>query len=166
MKTPPAGIIEFTLSNRTMLVEGPAEYMLFDNFYKKIHGHKMEEDNIQVMDVRGLSFKRFLEIAAITGAKVAVVTDNDNDYQKNCIDKYSDFANIENINIFYESDNSKRTFEIVLEDRNKQLCEDLFGNTAVDYMLKNKTEAAYQLMNAPDIVVPDYIERAIRWIKS
>ena len=33
-------------------------------------------------------------------------------------------------------------------------------------MLKNKTEAAYQLMNAPDIVVPDYIERAIRWIKS
>ena len=140
--------------------------MLFDNFYKKIHGHKMEEDNIQVMDVRGLSFKRFLEIAAITGAKVAVVTDNDNDYQKNCIDKYSDFANIDNINIFYESDNSKRTFEIVLEDRNKQLCEDLFGNTAVDYMLKNKTEAAYQLMNAPDIVVPDYIERAIRWIKS
>lgn len=93
----------------------------------------MEGDNVQVMDVRGLSFKRFLEIAAITGAKVAVVTDND--YQKNCIDKYSDFANIDNINIFYESDNSKRTFEIVLEDRNKQLCEDLFGNTAVDYMV-------------------------------
>lgn len=166
MKTPPAGIIEFALSNKTILVEGPAEYMLFDNFYKKIHGHKMEGDNVQVMDVRGLSFKRFLEIAAITGAKVAVVTDNDNDYQKNCIDKYSDFANIDNINIFYESDNSKRTFEIVLEDRNKQLCEDLFGNTAVDYMLNNKTEAAYQLMNVSDIVVPDYIERAIRWIKS
>ena len=44
--------------------------MLFYNFYKKIHGHKMEGDNVQVMDVRGLSFKRFLEIAAITGAKV------------------------------------------------------------------------------------------------
>lgn len=166
MKTPPAGIIEFTLSNRTILVEGPAEYMLFDNFYKMIHGHKMEEDNVQVMDVRGLSFRRFLEIAAITGAKVAVVTDNDENYQRNCIDKYSDFTDKENIKIFYESDNLKRTFEMVLEDVNKQLCKDLFGDTAVNYMLKNKTEAAYQLMNASNVVTPDYIERAIRWIKS
>lgn len=91
MKTPPAGIIEFALSDKIILVEGPAEYMLFDNFYRQVNGHKMEEDDVQVMDVRGLSFKRFLEIASITGAKVAVVTDNDEDYQKNCIDKYSDF---------------------------------------------------------------------------
>ncbi len=166
MKTPPAGIIEFALSNKIILVEGPAEYMLFDIFYKKIHGHKMEEDNVQVMDVRGLSFKRFLEIASITGARVAVVTDNDEDYQKNCINKYSDFAKKDNIEIFYESDNAKRTFEIVLEEINKQLCEDLFGYSAIDYMLNNKTEAAYQLMNSADIIVPDYIERAIRWIKS
>ena len=166
MKTPPAGIIEFALSDKIILVEGPAEYMLFDNFYRQVNGHKMEEDDVQVMDVRGLSFKRFLEIASITGAKVAVVTDNDEDYQKNCIDKYSDFKDKENIAIFYESDNGKRTFEIVLEDKNKQLCKDLFGDSAVDYMLNNKTEAAYKLMSEENVVVPNYIERAIKWIKS
>ena len=160
------GIIEFALSDKIILVEGPAEYMLFDNFYRQVNGHKMEEDDVQVMDVRGLSFKRFLEIASITGAKVAVVTDNDEDYQKNCIDKYSDFNDKENIAIFYESDNGKRTFEIVLEDKNKQLCKDLFGDSAVDYMLNNKTEAAYKLMSEEKVVVPDYIERAIKWIKS
>ena len=166
MKTPPAGIIEFALSDKIILVEGPAEYMLFDNFYRQVNGHKMEEDDVQVMDVRGLSFKRFLEIASITGAKVAVVTDNDEDYQKNCIDKYSEFSDKDNVQIFYESDNGKRTFEIVLEDKNRQLCKDLFGDAAVDYMLNNKTEAAYKLMNEKNIVVPDYIERSIKWIKS
>ncbi len=166
MKTPPAGIIEFALSDRIILVEGPAEYMLFDKFYKKINEHKMEEDDVQVMDVRGLSFKRFLEIASITGAKVAVVTDNDEDYQKNCIDKYKEFADKDNIQIFYETDNKKRTFEIVLEEINKRLCRELFGDSAVDYMLNNKTEAAYKLMSENNIVVPDYIERAIKWIKN
>ena len=166
MKTPPASIIEFTLSNRIILVEGPAEYMLFDMFYRNITGEKMESDDVQILDVRGLSFKRYLEIACITGARVAVVTDNDTDYQTHCVNKYSFFEDKENIGIFYDNDNTKRTFEIVLEDVNKETCKNLFGENAVKYMLENKTEAAYQLMSVDGLVVPDYIERAIKWIRS
>ncbi|WP_044915904.1 ATP-dependent nuclease [Butyrivibrio sp. WCE2006] len=165
MKTPPASIIEFALSNRVILVEGPAEYMLMDDFYKSVVGHKMDTDNVQVLDIRGLSFKRFLEIAQITGARVAVITDNDGDGQKNCIDKYVDFKD-DNIEIFFHGSDNQRTFEIVLEDGNKALCEKLFGTNAVDYMLKNKTEAAYALMNENGVVVPDYIKRAIEWIRN
>lgn len=166
MKTPPAGIIEFSLSNRIILVEGPAEYMLMDKFYELVAGNKMEIDDVQVMDVRGLSFKRFLEIAKITGARVAVITDNDKNHQKNCIDKYVDFSADDNLSIFFESDDSKRTFEIVLEADNHTICNRLFGTDAVDYMLSNKTEAAYLLMGEPILVVPDYIKRAIEWIRS
>ena len=166
MKTPPAGIIEFSLSNRIILVEGPAEYMLMDKFYEAIVGNKMESDNVQVMDIRGLSFKRFLEIARITGAKVAVITDNDSDHKKNCIDKYKDFAQDTNLSIFYEPDDTKRTFEVVLESDNADLCDRVFGANAVDYMLNNKTEAAFCLMNEDVITVPDYIMRAIEWIRS
>ncbi len=166
MKTPPAGIIEFSLSDRIILVEGPAEYMLMDKFYKSVVGNKMETDNLQIMDILGLSFKRFLEIAKITGAKVAVITDNDSDYKKNCVDKYKDYAKDKNISVFYEKDDSKRTFEVVLEADNTAICNRLFGRNAVDYMLNNKTEAAFSLLNESSIAVPDYIKRAIEWIRS
>lgn len=34
-------------------------------------------------------------------------------------------------------------------------------------MLKNKTESAYQLLlSEKEIIVPEYIRRAIEWIKS
>ena len=72
-----------------------------------------------------------------------------------------------NIKVFYDSDNKKRTFEIVLYKDNVRLCTDLFGDNAQDYMLRNKTEAAYRLLcQEQPINVPDYIRRAIEWIKE
>ena len=167
MKTPPASIVEFALASKTILVEGPAEFMLFELFYQSVAGHEPEKDNIHIIDVRGLSFKRYLEIAKLTGGKVGVITDNDEDYQKHCVDKYIDFAGDANIEIFYDNDNAKRTFEIVLYGDNTALCDSLFGTNAQKYMLSNKTEAAFTLLSQDQpITVPDYIKRAIEWIKE
>lgn len=166
IKAPPANIIEYALAKKAILVEGPSEYMLLDKFYRSIIGHSPEEDHIHIIDVRGLSFKRYLEIAKLAGNKIAVITDNDGDFHQHCVEKYTDFNQIENIQIFFSEDNSKRTFEILLYDSNKSLCDDMFGENAQDYMLGNKTEAAYSLLNQENIVVPDYIQRAIQWIKE
>lgn len=167
MKAPVANIVEFVTSNKTILVEGPSEYMLFEEFYSIITGHKPELDNVHVIDVRGLSFKRYLEIACLTQSKVTVVTDNDGDKQKNCVDKYADFAENKNIKIFNEADNELSTFEIALYSKNKSLCDQLFGDKALDYMLKNKTEAAFTLLNQSEhICPPTYIEGAIEWIRK
>lgn len=167
MKAPPANVIEFVLSHKAILVEGPSEYMLFEKFYELITNNKPEMDNIQIIDVRGLSFKRYLEIACLTLSKVAVVTDNDGDKQRYCLDKYCDYVDCDNIKIFYESDNSKRTFEVVLYNDNKDLCDKLFGADAQSYMLHNKTETAYSLLSEDvNINVPQYIEEAIEWIKK
>ena len=117
--------------------------------------------------MRGLSFKRYLEIAQLLNSKVAVITDNDKDKQKNCIDKYTDFADDTNIEIHYEDDETKSTFEIVLYGDNHALCDRLFGENAIDYMLGNKTEAAYRLLSQnKTIAVPDYIQGTIEWIKE
>ena len=103
----------------------------------------------------------------MTGSKVAVITDNDKDYQKHCIEKYKDYSNDENINIFYDEDNSKWTFEIILQACNVALCSELFGENAVTYMLNNKTEAAFKLlMQDKRITIPEYIKRAIQWIRE
>ena len=166
-KAPPASIVEYVLANKSLLVEGPAEYMLMEKFYQACTGFIPEEDDVHVIDVRGLSFKRYLEISKLTGSKVAVITDNDGDYQKNCIDKYRDFSGDSNIAVFYDSDNTKRTFEIVLEACNMVVCTESFGQDAVTFMLNNKTEAAFRLLsNNKSLTVPDYIKRAIEWIRQ
>lgn len=167
MKAPVANIIEFALSQKVILVEGPSEYMLFERFYEDVIGNKPESDYVHIMDVRGLSFKRYLEIAQQLSSKVAVVTDNDHNKQKNCIDKYLDFATDANIKICYEKDEDMSTFEKVLYSVNQALCNRLFGENAIDYMLGNKTEAAYTLLSQNDtITVPDYIRGAIEWISG
>ena len=166
-KTPPASIVEYVLARKALLVEGPAEYMLMEKFYQACTGSTPEEDEVHIIDVRGLSFKRYLEISKLTGSKVAVITDNDSDYQKNCIDKYAGFAGDSNIEVFFDDDNIKRTFEIVLEACNKAVCAELFGKDAVTFMLNNKTEAAFRLLSENKaLTVPNYIKRAIEWIRQ
>lgn len=167
MKAPPANVIEFVLSQKSILVEGPSEYMLFERFYEVETGNKPEVDNVQIIDLRGLSFKRYLEISCLTMAKVAVITDNDGDKQQHCIDKYNEYIDKDNIKVFYEEDNLKNTFEVVLYNDNKELCDRLFGTDAQKYMLHNKTEAAYTLLiNDESINIPSYIKEAIEWIKE
>ena len=148
-------------------MEGPAEYILFERFYKTVLGHKPEDDDVQILDVHGLSFKRYLDIACLTTGKVAVVTDNDKDVQKHCKDKYVDYSGNNNIKICYETDETKHTFEIVLYSDNSALCDELFPDDAQQYMLNNKTEASYTLLcQNKDIIVPTYIREAIEWIKE
>lgn len=167
LKAPVANIIEFAISCKVILVEGPSEYMLFEKFYEAVAGHKPETDDVHIIDVRGLSFKRYLEIAQLLGSKAVVVTDNDGDKQKHCIDKYADFSTNTDIKIAFEEDESKSTFERVLYNDNQTLCNQLFGDDALNYMLNNKTEAAYSLLSQEqDIVVPVYIQGAIEWIKE
>jgi predicted ATP-dependent endonuclease of OLD family len=127
LKAPVANVIEYALSKKAILVEGPSEYMLFEKFYETVIGHKPENDNVYIMDIRGLSFKRYLEIASLLGSKVVVVTDNDYNIQKNCIDKYLDYDNDENIKVCYEKNEAMNTFEMVLHSDNKDLCNRLFG---------------------------------------
>ncbi|WP_407863124.1 ATP-dependent endonuclease [Parvimonas parva] len=165
LKAPPAGILEFILSSKVILVEGPSEYILFDRFYKDITGRHLNEDRIYVLAIRGLSFKRYLDIAKITGSRVAVITDNDSDYEQKCIKKYENY-NYDNIEIFFENDNDKPTFEYYIYDKNRSLCETKFGVNALDHMLKNKTNSALMLAESENITTPKYIERAINWIRK
>lgn len=105
---------------------------------------------------------------------MAVVTDNDGDAQTHCTEKYKDFVNDSNIKIFFESDNHKKTFEIVLYNDNRELFDWIFeGTTDIqDYMLKNKTESAFSLLDLDfedeneQLIVPDYIRGAIEWIRE
>ena len=113
-----------------------------------------------------------MELAKTLKIRVAVVRDNDKNYQVNCIDNYVDYI-ADNIKIFSDEDNSRYTFEVCIYQDNKAICDDLFsgGNiqkAPIEFMLDNKAESSFRLVDkhSKDLNIPDYIRQAISWINE
>lgn len=172
MKAPDNNILELSLSRRTILVEGDAEFILMASFYASCaDGRSTEADGVYILSVDGTSFKRYMELAKTLGIRVAVLRDNDRDYQANCVDRYVGHVS-DSIRVFADSDNQKYTFEVCVYVENAKLCEAEFGKarktlSVQDYMLNNKTDAAFHLLDkrASDLAVPGYIQEAVAWIR-
>ncbi|GBR75718.1 putative AAA family ATPase [Candidatus Termititenax persephonae] len=172
IKAPDNNILEFVLAKKVILVEGNAEYMLIEAMYEKIKLSKPADDNVHIISVGGISFKHYLNIAKILKIKTAVIRDNDKDCQSNCVDNYSNYVTNE-IKVFFDLDNSNNTFEVCIYKNNAKICDDLFKAdrkrlSVQDYMLRRKTEVAFKLLENKinDIVIPDYIQEAIKWISN
>lgn len=173
-KTSNQNILNFILSNKAILVEGDSEYILLEKMYEIVNGSNPHQDDVLVISVNGLSFKRYLEVAKELGKKVAVITDNDGNYQKNIIEKYQEYENYEKIKIFSDNNDDVRTFEISLFQQNKDWIESKRITCSPDvqvWMLNNKSENAIRVLeNLEDDTngfrVPDYIRRALEWIKD
>jgi len=172
MKAPDNNVVEFILSKNVILVEGDAEFILMEAFYKKETNDELEGTDIHVISVGGTSFKRYLELAMILKIKTAVIRDNDGDYQRKCVDNYKKYGN-DHIRVFAPSDNAKYTFEVSFYDKNKANCDALFeasrkSRTVLEYMLDNKSDSAFEFLDkcAADIVTPYYMKKAIAWIRG
>lgn len=169
MKAPSQGLLEFVLSPRVMLVEGAAEFMLMDAFFEKETGATAASNGVHVISVNGLSFQRYVEIARLLGIRAAVVRDNDGDYDKNCNEPFADVPNC--VKVFAEKDGNLSTFEKCVYACNKDLCDRLFGTerrtrTVEDYMLAEKSEAAYSLATKGygELTTPQYLKEAVQWV--
>jgi putative ATP-dependent endonuclease of OLD family len=171
IKAPDNNILEFVLSKKVILVEGDAEFILMESFFKRIKNSDIELSDVHILSVDGTSFKRYLEIAKTLKIKTAVIRDNDGDYQTNCVDNFSKFSGFDFIKVFSETDLSIKTFEISVYKCNRAICDTLFLSSrrtlsVEDYMLKNKAEVAFQLLvnKSDEMNVPEYIKNAIEWI--
>lgn len=171
-KAPNHNILEHVLSEKVILVEGDAEYILMECLYKRTKGYPLSDDGIHIISVGGTSFKRYMEVSKLLNIKTAVIRDNDGDHQKNCVDNYVDYK-ADCISVYADIDNTRTTFEICMYQDNKEICDDLFSGRGIrldpqDYMLKNKTTAAFRLLEekANEITVPSYIREAIEWISG
>jgi putative ATP-dependent endonuclease of the OLD family len=161
MKAPDNNVLELALCKKAILVEGDAEFILMDTLYRNSsEGASTNADGIHVISVDGTSFKRYLELARLLGIKVAAIRDNDGNYQANCVVNYVDFVS-DSIQVFADANDARHTFEVCMYQDNKAICDDQFlaGRktlTVEDYMLKNKTDAAFQLLEkkGADIVAP------------
>lgn len=174
VKCPSNTILNFILSSKVILVEGAAEYILLEKLYELYTNNNPSIDNINIISVNGLSFERYLEIAQSLKIKVAVITDNDKDYENKIVNKYSKYDSDDNINVFSDTDNSRYTFEVCLFNDNQAYINNNNITQATDklnYMLNNKSESAYRLLEALEkdtnnFKIPKYIEDAFKWIKN
>lgn len=173
-KLPGYDTLRLILSKSAILVEGPSDELIIQKAYKDFFGCLPIQKGIDVISVRGLSFKRFLEIAKRLGKKVAVVTDNDGNFDTKIINKYKDFLEIPHIKICASNNNELKTLEPQFVDANNSnidvlrtvigVSEEIHPNM-VDYMIENKTEWALRIFNSSIIFnYPQYIQEAIKWI--
>lgn len=174
MKAPDNNVLELALSRRVILVEGDAEFILIEALYSKHSGGRtLQEDGVHVISVGGTSFRRYLELAKLLHVRTAVIRDNDKDFQRNCVDNYDEFAATSHIRVFADRDNERSTFEICLFQDNREHCEKYLSSprrkqSTLEYMLSNKTDAAFRLLRSAGdaLVAPQYIREAIAWISA
>ncbi|MBL4662094.1 MAG: ATP-dependent endonuclease, partial [Flavobacteriaceae bacterium] len=173
MKAPSSSVLEFVLSPKNLLVEGDAEYILMEALHTKVTGTNLAESGLSVISVGGLSFPRYLDIAKLVKSRVAVLTDNDHDIQTSITDRYEKYDADENLEVFYDDDITRSTFEICFYQDNTAICDELFSEgrktlTVQEYMLKNKSKVAFEISSkkAAELEVPDYINKAITWLNS
>ena len=153
------------LSQKSILVEGDADELVVQRAYMDANGGKMPiDDEIDVISV-GLSFLRFLELAAALKIPVVVATDNDGDIAA-LEKKYAKYENVNHITICYDSVVEKgdlvlggkpfnyNTLEPKLVKSNSvETLNTLFGtkhnlDDLHRYMKNNKTECALAIFSA------------------
>ena len=174
IKCPSNTILNFILSSKVILVEGAAEYILLEKFYKLHTNSDANIDKINIISVNGLSFKRYLDVAKKLNIKVAVITDNDKDYNSKIEEKYKEYINDDNIQIFSDTDDKRYTFEVCLYNDNENYLNKHIITTEADklkFMLNNKSESAYRILkdlenDSDNFTIPKYIMDAIEWIRS
>lgn len=170
-KAPDNKILEFVLSEKVILVEGNAEFILLEQLYINTYNELPVEKGIHFVPVGGTSFKRYAELSNLLKIKTAIIRDNDKDYKANCIDRYKKYVS-NYVKVFADKDNNIYTFEVAIYEANTDLCEDLFSSTGrtlpiQEYMLKNKADVAFELLSGEDkIETPEYIKLAFEWIRS
>lgn len=168
--------IRFLLCPKVILAEWPSDDLIIQRAYKDNHNWKLPiEDWIDIITV-WLSSPRFLKLIENLDKKVAIVTDNDWDYEKNIEERYKEFETYQNIKICASNDNEKNTLEPHLywsnENNIEKFCRimwwnDTDKNKILTRMKNNKTNYALSIFNSDEeIEYPDYILEAIKFFED
>ncbi|QYG02801.1 ATP-dependent endonuclease [Massilia sp. NP310] len=107
--------LRVALSKKVILVEGPSDELVLKRIYRDTHkGRLPEHDGIDIIVVRGVGFKTFIEIGKEIGTAVNVLRDNDGNYNKNILEAQNEYSLHKNINIISSKVDSEFSLEPAL----------------------------------------------------
>lgn len=159
--------LRILLSKKPILVEGPSDELIIQKAYLQKYGKSPIEDGIDVITVKGLSFKRFLEIAKVLDKEIYVIRDNDGKPAEDIKAAYESV--IGKSKLFIDADISCNTLEPQIAKVNTvEMLNKIFEKSfttkdeIVSYMVANKTDSALTILESTEsIVIPQYIDDAI-----
>lgn len=163
--------LRLVLAKSAILVEGPSDELIVQRAYMDAHGGKLPiEDGIDVINVRGLAFSRFLDIAKLLKKKTTVVRDNDGKDAARLNKRYEDYTTEDYITVHFSTDTSLKTLEPQLRAANgRELLNRILGTEFTtddaldDYMEDSKTTCALALFSTSEqLTMPDYISNAVQ----
>lgn len=168
-KLPGYDTLRLVLARKVALVEGPSDELVFQRAYLDRHGHLPIRDGIDVISVRGLSFKRFLDLAVPLGRKAVVVRDNDGKDPALVEAGYADYTKHPFISVHVGDDPTVKTLEPQLVASNDVAALNAALGTSfttvdalVDYMQSDKTSWAIAMFEAAaPLNMPSYISEAL-----
>lgn len=167
-------ILRFIVAEKVILVEGTAEYIVIPAIYKKIFNEDLEKDNIDIISMGSISYKRYFEVNSnLKGKKVLVFTDNDKKEDNN-------FEETSHFKVFTDASIENWTLEVAFYNINKKFFDEeykekrtvpTYNNESMElakaHMLKNKTENALVIEEKIDeITIPEYIREGLKWIRE
>jgi putative ATP-dependent endonuclease of OLD family len=161
--------LRVALADRIILVEGPSDELVVQRAFHDVHGKLPLEAGVDVISVRGLSFKRFLDIAKPLGKRVAVVTDNDGKDVQTARARYSDYTDEGKISVHVGDAVDGKTLEPQLVSScGRSVLNGVFGtdfasdSELAEYMTADKTACALQLFESTTtLAFPSYIRDAV-----
>lgn len=103
--------LRVVLSKRVILVEGPSDELVLKKIYRYKFNKLPEEDGVDIIVVRGIGFKNFLNIAQHLGNAVHVVKDNDGDWENNIEDWKAPYDGFGFIKVFSPKPTSENSLE-------------------------------------------------------
>jgi len=125
-RLPGCDTLRLVLAQKVILVEGPSDELVLKKIYLGINACLPEDDGIDIIVVRGIGFKVYLDIAKALHHPVRVVKDNDGDYQRKIIDwRNSHYGDCDFIKCFSPEDNAQNSLEPALISANDAVVEDL-----------------------------------------
>lgn len=163
--------LRLATSDKSVIVEGPSDEMIFNLAYRDIKGKEPRDHGIDVMAF-GISGRRPLEIAKALDKKIAVLRDNDGKDPTHWQDKVSDLLFAGKRELFIGQPDDGPTLEPQLISCNSESALRVFLGIPVDqnveeYMSVNKTEWAWQLASRnAKLSWPNYIRDAIDFISA
>jgi ABC-type cobalamin/Fe3+-siderophores transport system ATPase subunit len=156
------------LAVKVILVEGPSDELIVQRAYRDMHDGRLPiEDAVDVINVRGLSAPRFLDLTTLLKIPAVVVTDNDDKEAKQRA-RYDGYdASLVAVCVSPGSDGSSLEDQLVAVN-DLEVMNAILGKTYLDeaqllgYMKENKTEVALKIFDSKQTIkMPEYIRNAV-----
>jgi len=153
--------LRLVLADRLVLVEGPSDEVLFERFYRDRWGHRPIEDGIDVFSMRGLSQRRFLELAKLAGKRCVIISDNDGRSQADLDAALAALGSLldSDRKLLFGAVEAGTTLEPqILYANGDETLRAVLGRTEraniATWMSNNKTDAALRIADATAVLQP------------